>query len=84
MHENRETSWSASARKGTRPVREGAKPEGAHAPEESDSGIHILSMNQTNKEEFIFAEPGSKGVSRRTSFNPTLTRYRAGNECPRD
>ena len=57
MHENRETSGGASTRKGTRPVCEGAKPQGnAHALEESDRAI--LSMNQTNKEERSSAEPG--------------------------
>jgi len=53
--------WSASARKGTRPVCEGASHTAdVHALEESDRAI--LSMNQTNKEERSSAEPGEKRV----------------------
>jgi len=69
-------------RKGTRPVREGAKPEGGRA-RSGGVGPHILSMNQTNKRSDLRRSLGRKGCGpRRTSFNPTLIRHRAENECP--
>ena len=66
MHESRETSRRLG-RKGTRPLREGArqKADGA-ALEESDRAI--VSMNQTNKEERSSAETGEKRMRARGSI----------------
>ena len=51
--------WSASTRKGTRPVREGAKPHGGRARSGGVGPRHTID-EPANKEERSSAEPGEK------------------------
>src|SRR5262249_41809091 len=83
MHENREISWTSWSKDQDRSAKATNQTAGMNVQEKSDSAV--LPVNQLNNEGNLPRRLGREGRRpRRTSFNPTLARHRAGNACPKD
>jgi len=82
MHENREiscASWSTDQDRSAKAINRAAD---MNVQEKSDCAV--VPVNQLNNGEQSSAEVGEEGHRlRRTSFNLTCDRHRAGNVCPR-
>ena len=83
MHENREiscTSWSKDQDRSAKATNQKAD---MNVQEKSDSAV--VPVNQSNNEGRPSRRLGREGRRpKRTSFNPTCARHRAGNACPKD
>src|ERR1700688_4987625 len=62
MHENRETSGAPRPRKGMRPVREGAKPQGRHARSGGVGPRHSIDEPDEQRRAIFGGAWGEKGV----------------------
>src|SRR5438105_3609208 len=80
MHENREiscTSWSQDQDRSAKAINRTAD---VHVQEKSDCAV--VPVNQPNKGGQASGREGRR--LRRTSYDLTCPRHRAGNACPRD
>jgi hypothetical protein len=84
MHENREISCTSWTKEQDRSAKAMNRTADMNVQEKSDCAV--VPVNQPNNEgQQPSAEAGEKGRRlRRTSFNYTCVRHRAGSACPRD
>ena len=74
--------WSASAREGTRPAREGPKPQGGRARSGGVGPRHTIDEPDEQRRAIFSGAWGEKGAGQGEHRSPT--RHRAENKCPRD
>jgi hypothetical protein len=85
MHENRETSKSASARKGARPVCEGAKPQGRRARSRGVGPRHTIDEPDEQRRAIFGGAWGEKGAGQgEHRFVQHLPDTVRGFECIKD
>src|SRR5437764_5639813 len=82
MHENREISRTSCSKEQDRSAKAINQTADMHVLEKSDCAV--VPVNQSNREAQASAEAGEGRAQRRTSFNRTCVRHRAGSACPRD
>ena len=84
MHENREISSAPSCSDEGRSAKAINQTADTHVLEKSDCAV--VAVNRSNKEAQASVEAGGGEGHRprRTSFNHTSPRHRAGKACPKD